>query len=182
MTASHLPRRRRRRWGQIWPFGRGREGGRFGSRRRLLCSVREQGSVAALRPCHTESSRRREARPRCRGSARPSVSGRLPLVGHDRASAEKGVSGSGWSGRDCRVKDDLLRSFIRPQRNGGGHDHLAVAGGFRECQGEEGLGDAFRRRQAARGLAGKGAGAQRVRTMPGSSKLARTRVLAISPA
>jgi len=48
----------------------------------------------------------------------------------------------------------LPRSLIRPQRNGGGHDHLAVAGAFGECQGEgeESVGDAARRRQAARVL------------------------------
>jgi hypothetical protein len=70
----------------------------------------------------------------------------------------------------------LPRSFIRPQRNGGGHDHLAVAGGFRECEREEGLGDTVRLRQAARVFAGKGAGAQPGAHDPGSSRFARTRV------
>jgi len=54
----------------------------------------------------------------------------------------------------------IPRSLIRSQRNGGGHDHLAVAGAFREGEGAEGVGDAFRRRQAARVFAGKGAGTQ----------------------
>jgi hypothetical protein len=55
----------------------------------------------------------------------------------------------------------------------------AVSGAFGEGEGEEGVGDAVQRRQAARVFAGKGASA---RPIPGSSRLARTRVLVISPA
>jgi hypothetical protein len=54
----------------------------------------------------------------------------------------------------------LPRSLIRSRRNGGGRDDLAIAGTFGEGAGEEGVGDAFRRPQAARVFAGKGAGAQ----------------------
>ena len=44
--------------------------------------------------------------------------------------------------------------------DGGGHHHLAVAGAFRQSEGEKGVGDALGRWQAAGVFAGEGSSAQ----------------------
>jgi hypothetical protein len=90
------------------------------------------------------------ARPNGRGLVRASVRGHLPPAGRDRAPAEKGLLAEDGAGGTTVVRMILPRSRIPSQRNGGGHDHFAVAGAFRQSGGEEGVGDAVRRRQAAR--------------------------------
>ena len=53
---------------------------------------------------------------------------RKPTAGGSRPSiGRRGHSGKKWSARACRGEDDPPRSFIRSQRNGGGHNHPAVA-------------------------------------------------------
>lgn len=108
---------------------------------------------------------------------KPTASGSRPSIGR------KGRSGRGWSGRDCHGEDDspsLSHSVATKQREAFITSPLRVHSGNARARKASVMLSGDGRRLGS--SPGKARARSRVRTMPGSIRLARTRVLLISPA